>query len=220
MNKNTREFLRSPLFLGMILLVILGFLLPPLSSFVLKQQSVIRLDQWCLSHTGALHNTDMNSLMIFLTNLGGNLLIWPVTGIGFVYLLRKKRILEARFLTAVMAGGWFLEVMIKQAIQRPRPVPPSGTALIPAWGWSYPSGHALLSVLFYFTIAYFIYKQVEAKVIGWYSFAFAFILSALIAFSRVYLQVHFLSDVLAGWITGLLWFAICVALVENSKVKV
>jgi undecaprenyl-diphosphatase len=219
MKKLDRKLLKSPLLIGLIAVVVLGLLMGKLTVSVLNQNSLVRLDRWVLEHTGAIQSPDLTQVMIIVTNLGGALLIWSLTAIGFVYLIRKKRVFEAGFVTAVMAGGWFLEVMMKNAIHRARPLPPSGTALIPAWGWSYPSGHALLSVLFYFTVAYFIYKQVEAKVIGWYSFAFALILSTLIAFSRVYLQVHYLSDVIAGLTSGLLWFAICVFLAEHYKFK-
>ncbi len=217
MRKLNRDFLKSPLLIGLIIVLALGWSLGVLTEGVLQKESIIQLDQWVLDHTAAIQNPELTPVMILVTNMGGALFIWAVTGIWFVYLIRKGKRFDAGLVTALMAGGWFLDVMLKYIIHRVRPVPPSGAALVPVWGWSYPSGHALMSVLFYFTIAYFISKHVESKVVAWYTFGFAFCFVLLIAFSRIYLQVHYVSDVLAGLISGLIWFAVCISLTEYYR---
>ncbi len=209
MQKPDWNRLKFPLLTGLIAVVILSFFLGEITKDLLENASVVRLDQCVLDRAASIHNRFLTPAMIFATNLGGGIPIWPIIFLSVIFLYRWGRRFEAGFICAVMAGGMILDQFLKFSIQRARPVPPSGAALTHAWGWSYPSGHVVLAVLFYFTVAYLIWRHSGSRVVGATAFGVAFLISVLIAFSRVYLQVHYLSDVIAGLIGGLLWFALC-----------
>jgi membrane protein DedA with SNARE-associated domain/membrane-associated phospholipid phosphatase len=139
-----------------------------------------------------------------LTNLGSP----PVVGIAVfvtaVFLLSRRRITEALSLTAGMILTYSAVHIAKAAIDRPRP----SDGLIDATGSAFPSAHAAYSVAYVaiaLAVAYafprFIHRAVIVTV--------AIVLTALIGLSRVYLRVHYLSDVMAGWGLAAALFSIC-----------
>lgn len=209
----------KPLFIGLAVAVVLGLVLGGLTEGVLEKESIVRVDNWVLNHTYLVQSPGLTRAMIIISSLGGGYFVWPVTIILAALLVWKRRPFEARFTAAAMGGGGVLNLVLKGAIRRARPVPPGGTELVQAWGWAYPSGHAFLSVVFYFTIAYFIFRRFRTKKAGFAAFAAAFCLVCAIALSRVYLQVHYLSDILAGLLAGIIWFAVCLAILEYYRGK-
>lgn len=216
MKKSLREFLSYPVIIGLVVVLILGWLLGELTEEILEQESIVHLDRWVLHHTSLIQNPGLTSAMIFITDLGGAYIIASLAVLAGIFALWKRRRTEVIFLAVVMCGGWFLQVVLKNAIHRARPLPPSGSPLVFAFGWSYPSGHAMTSTIFYLTMAYFAAKYFRTKTAIIISFSAGLIIALMIAFSRVYLQVHYLSDVVAGFITGLLWFTICLSIAEGS----
>ncbi len=171
----------------------------------------IALDQWVLSHVSWFHCAFLTAAMAFITNLGSRIVVWATTGILAIVLLFKKKYASAVFLMAVVTGAWFLEGFLKDAIQRQRPFILGVTAMGHARGWSYPSAHATLSVALYGAMAYlgagFLASRAWKKAL----WGCALGLAVLIALSRVYLQVHHPSDVVAGLAIGLLWLMLCIA---------
>ena len=102
----------------------------------------------------------------------------------------------------------WLNMILKDIFLRPRP--DFSLAFLHASGFSFPSGHAMNSTAFYGMIAYLIiitYRDWKVKtlaIIAWLG------LSILIGFSRIYLGVHYFTDVAAGWAAGVLWLTICI----------
>ncbi|MEN6466673.1 MAG: phosphatase PAP2 family protein [Syntrophaceae bacterium] len=209
----------KPLILGLIAGLILSLVLGGLTDEVLEQESIVDLDKWVLEHTSLVQSPGLTRAMIFITELGGVYFIWPLTAVSVAWLIYRRRREETKFVASVMAGGGILNLVLKNAIQRARPIPPGGTELVQVWGWAYPSGHAFLSVVFYFSAAYFISRRSGSKIVSLLAFAAAFCISCAVALSRVYLQVHYLSDVLAGFLAGLTWFVLCLAILENARGK-
>lgn len=131
-----------------------------------------------------------------------------------VLLLRRERILAAGWVAAIMGGG-VLDVALKVLVHRPRPVFPDPYALVP--GWSFPSGHSMGSLVGYGMIAYFVVLRVRdprarAAVIG-----VATALVALVGLSRMYLGVHYFSDVVGGFTAGIVWLSACITGLEVSR---
>lgn len=211
--------IKSPLALGLLIVIILSWVLAGITENVLDQESIVHIDRWALAHTHLIHGPTLTHAMILITNLGSGYMLWSVTVFSIVYLIRLRRTFDAKFVGAMMVGGGIIEIILKTSVQRARPVPPSGMALAHAWGWGYPSGHTLLSTLFYFTLAYFVSSRSESKSAEFLAYFLAFCFVLLIAFSRVYLEVHYVSDTLAGLIAGLLWFTVCLMITEYYKKK-
>ncbi len=152
-----------------------------------------------------------------LTSLGGILLrnliaLGAVTALLF---LRLRR--EALLLTLTVIGAWIVEGAIKTLVGRPRPeIVPHLTI---AGGASFPSGHAFNSAVVYIAIALAFAtlsarESVRLTIIGT-----AIVLSLLIAWTRVWLGVHFPSDVTAGWLGGAGWAFLAAALLQRPAEK-
>jgi undecaprenyl-diphosphatase len=125
-----------------------------------------------------------------------------------LWLLKRKRLDQLIFLDAAVGGAALLNFVLKQLFARPRPDYPQ--AYLTASGFSFPSGHAMISIAFYGAIAYLAcsyLKSLRAKLLVSTS---ALVISGLIGFSRLYLGVHYISDVLAGWAAGIAWLSVCI----------
>jgi undecaprenyl-diphosphatase len=133
----------------------------------------------------------------------GTIGIIVVGAVALVVLALQRRWLAAVSLVIVTAGAQLLNNVLKDLFARTRPAP-IGPTLIPAQQWSFPSGHAMVSAAFYFYIGYLCWKGLR----GWARYivcGLLLVLVLLIGISRLYLGLHFLSDVIAGYAAGFVW---------------
>lgn len=134
-------------------------------------------------------------------------------------LLRHERALAAGWIVS-LGGGGLLDTILKQLIHRPRP--PVAIMYVNATGTSFPSGHAMGAVIMYGMIIYTIRMHSRSCTLNAGTTALAVILVAAIGWSRLYLGVHYLSDVLAGYAAGTVWLMTCIAslsLVHDSRTR-
>ena len=130
---------------------------------------------------------------------------------GFLLLQGLWR--RAVFVTVASFGGWFLNGALKQLFQRPRPdVVPH---LRDVTSLSFPSGHALTSAVVYLTLGALSMHSARRRITKLYCMAVAMLATVLVGLSRIYLGVHYPTDVLAGWLIGLSWALLC-WLIERS----
>ena len=104
--------------------------------------------------------------------------------------------------------------VLKQIIQRPRPV---GHRLIDEKGYSLPSGHSMVSMAFYGFLIYLIYKNIKNKYVKYISIALLSILIVSIGISRIYLGVHYTSDVISGFLVAISYLIIFEHIINNIK---
>lgn len=104
--------------------------------------------------------------------------------------------------------------VLKQIIQRPRPV---GHRLIDEKGYSLPSGHSMVSMAFYGFLIYLIYKNIKNKYVKYISIALLSILIVSIGISRIYLGVHYTSDVISGFLVAISYLIIFEHIINNLK---
>ncbi len=148
----------------------------------------------------AFRSPGITKALIFFTYLGNWQVIvglW-IAAVIILGLLRKRR--ELIFLVMVLTSGVIIRTLAKLLFHRQRP--DASLALIFENGYAFPSGHALMSVIFYGAITYFVYKLCKKK---WQKIILSIVFVALIfliGFSRIYLGVHWISDVIAGWLMG------------------
>ena len=133
------------------------------------------------------------------------LLVMTAAVVGFLLLQRKRRM--ALLVTVAVAGGMLLNTGLKQVFARDRPsvVPHLREVTTP----SFPSGHAAASAVVYLTLGALLAGYVKGRYTRAYVLAVAMALTALVGASRVYLGVHYPTDVLAGWSVGLMWALLC-----------
>lgn len=110
-------------------------------------------------------------------------------------------------LLAATVGGILLNESLKDLFARPRPE--LALRLTEVRSQSFPSGHAMLSAIIYLTLAALLARLVEGRALRLYFVGLAAFLTLLVGLSRVYLGVHYPSDVLAGWAAGLAWALLC-----------
>ena len=137
------------------------------------------------------------------TALGGVMLrnLFALITIAGLLLIRLRR--EATLFAATILSGWVVNTLIKSLIGRPRPTIVSHLA--EAGGSSFPSGHSFNSAVVYMGIALALASLSAQRGVRWSMIAGAALISALIALSRVWLGVHYPSDVIAGWLGGTAW---------------
>lgn len=151
--------------------------------------------------------TDTNtSVMLFFTNLGKHTFLIPANLLLIAYFLfvRKHKWFSIR-VSAVAISSLCLMFLLKLSFSRPRPDIP---VLTEVSGFSFPSGHALMSFAFYGLLIYIVWHEIKNKVWKWILTFLLVLLIHTIAFSRVYLRVHYASDVLAGLAVGFMWLVL------------
>lgn len=141
------------------------------------------------------------------TALGSSGVLAIIT-LGVVsWLLFSGRTLTAGLVLASVVGGVAASSLLKWSFDRPRPdlVPHS----IAVFTNSFPSGHAMMSAIVYLTLGILIARTQKTRALKIYVLVLALFLTVLVGISRIYLGVHWPSDVLAGWALGACWALIC-----------
>ncbi len=149
----------------------------------------------------------------FITNFGGAIFIAGVT-IFLAIIIKNKKIGISIFANLVIITG--LNQLLKRILQRPRP---TEYRIIQETGYSFPSGHSMISMAFYGYLIYLIYKYVKNKYIKWISISLLSILICLIGISRIYLGVHYTSDVLGGFLISISYLVIYISAVNKFLVE-
>lgn len=142
-------------------------------------------------------------LMRDITALGGVgvLTLFVLAIIG--YLLLTDRARAALFLAVAVGGGMLLALGLKALVDRPRPDIVPGVE--PIYTASFPSGHSMMSAVVYLTLAALLARTQDRTRVRAYLLGLATLLALLVGLSRVYLAVHWPTDVLAGWTAGAVW---------------
>jgi len=142
-----------------------------------------------------------------MTALGGVLVLTLVTAAvaGYLWLNQQKH--ATVFVIGATLGALALSLLLKGVFDRPRP------ELVPHLSkiatTSFPSGHSMLSAAVYLTLGAMLARIAEKKRLKLYFVGIALLLTFLVGISRVYMGVHYPTDVLAGWLAGLGWAILC-----------
>ncbi|HET8702020.1 MAG TPA: phosphatase PAP2 family protein [Nitrococcus sp.] len=163
----------------------------------------VRVAHWFYAH-GA---PGLTQFMLLVTHLNGALAISAYTVLLAAFLAWQRIWYWLVALLLVVPGGMLINVIMKHAFQRPRPH--FEHPLLTLTTYSFPSGHVAAATLWYGLLAALIVVHVRAR--HWRALAItaAFLLIALVASTRLYLGVHYLSDVLAAFAEGVAWLALC-----------
>jgi len=149
----------------------------------------------------------IENALLDLTALGGPTVLGLVvlSVVGFLVLQTRYRTALIVIMTAI--SGEVLNAAMKAAFNRPRPsIVPQLRAVFSA---SFPSGHAMESAIVYLTLGAILMRVAESRLTKAYIMGIATLLTMLVGVSRVYLGVHYPTDVIGGWIIGFVWASIC-----------
>ena len=175
------------------------------------------LDFLILSFFYHLRSPLLNSVMIGITTLGGGALIAFGILVTLFLLIKRYYSKAFQFASIVILGGLF-NILLKNIFQRARP---QFYPLIKETDFSYPSGHAMNSLIFYLLLSYIFFRITKNTKLSIVFTSFSAFLIALIGVSRVYLGVHYPTDVIGGYMGGgiLLLFIYLIKIVIKRSIK-
>jgi membrane-associated phospholipid phosphatase len=177
-----------------------------LAEDVFTGDPIIRLDAQLANWLHERQTTVLTDVMRFVTRLGSATLLVPLAVVVVAGCLGRRRWADAGFVTLAIAGAQLLTTGLKLGFHRQRPFFADPLAIESSF--SFPSGHATVSLAFYGAAAVLLARACPARRALVYTGAGALI--GLIGFSRLYLGVHYLSDVLGGFSAGMAWLVLCV----------
>ena len=213
--------------IGIIIVGIFVYLFFNILLGLFTQDILVLSDLRVLNIIKTFRSPGLNKFMLFVTTLGSGAIIFTgtVALATFFYLAGRWRY-AISILVSVVFGEVFYR-SFKYMVERSRP--PQSLAIIKADGYSFPSGHAFMAVAFYGLIAYFIWRFFSKKPLGKrhgaylkrtkkiITIVFFVLFIGNIGLSRIYLGVHWPSDVLAGFTAGFAWIAAFITALEIRK---
>lgn len=178
------------------------------------QRFDLRVIRWFAAHRGP---QGLQDVARDLTALGGVTVLTLVTlaVVGFLTIDRKRG--AAALMIVAVGGGLTISSIIKHFVNRPRPPRLYQAAYV--FTASFPSGHSMLSAVTYLTLGALLAQVIQRRVLKLYVILVAVLLTFLVGVSRVFLGVHWPTDVLAGWTAGLLWALLCLSIAHQLQLR-
>lgn len=180
----------------------------------LMEQERFRFDQVIIQYVSNIRTETLTEIMKFITFLGGKTILTLLLIGSLVWLIvKRKNYWGAIFYIIAVAGGGLLNLGLKHWFGRLRPE----NSLIVEQGFSYPSGHSMGSLIYYGFLGYLVIRSQRGKSLKLLLGIGFITLILLIGFSRIYLGVHYPSDVLAGFSAGTVWLLLCIGGRESIR---
>lgn len=201
-------YLGAHLVVGFAVALVAGVVFTEISGVVFTAQTTLEADAAAQRVASEIASPTLTAAMFALTRLGDTWLLTLLSiavGVALGFSHSKRRLYA---FIATMAGGSLLNLALKGYYQRARPfeIEPLATA----HGFSFPSGHTMGSMLFFGSLAYVVYFTLEThhalRILG---VILCIAATIVVGLSRVYLGVHYFSDVVAGWVAALCWIGVC-----------
>lgn len=145
----------------------------------------------------------------FITNFGGVIFLSIATVMLFLLIKNKKIGLSIISNIVIIT---ILNQLLKRILQRPRP---TEFRIVEETGYSFPSGHSMVSMAFYGYLIYLIYRYIKNKYVKWTLITILSILICLIGISRIYLGVHYTSDVLGGFLLSISYLVVYISSIKK-----
>jgi len=189
-----------------------GFLIIAFRVFYLDKTGA---DEKAFAFAHSLVNNNTTKVMEVITFFGSHYFLIPANILLCVYFLFRKKSRYSIKISAIALSSLLIMLGLKLLFNRHRPLIP---LLEPARGLSFPSGHAFMSVCFYGLLMIIIWKEEKPKpILKWTLLLLVVLLLLLIGFSRIYLRVHYFTDVLAGFCIGFSWLFLSSYIIDSIK---
>lgn len=162
------------------------------------ENEIMKIDVFAYNlFVNTLRSDILTPFMIFITNLGSPVVLIGICIITLIILKNKKIGVSISFNLLLVS---LLNILLKNIVQRPRP---TDYRLIEEAGYSFPSGHSMISMAFYGFIIFLIFRYVKNKKMKYFLGILLSFIIVLIGISRIYLGVHYASDVVAGFLISI-----------------
>jgi undecaprenyl-diphosphatase len=220
LSAGVKRFWAALAILSVEMTIILVLFILAMIVFIYTTRRVIFLDKTTLdnkifayldSHVSARNN----DVMLFFTFLGTHEFLIPANLLLIAYFafIKKDKWYSIK-IPAIALSSLILMFALKNLFNRHRPEIP---LLEAAKGLSFPSGHALFSVTFYGLLIYIVFKTIKKNDLKWTLIIMLLLLILIIGFSRIYLRVHYPSDVAAGYCIGFMWLVFTIWLLNRIE---
>jgi membrane-associated phospholipid phosphatase len=221
--KSTRSFVKSyfeklPLRIAILLVIFIGALF----LFVYVVHEVLWEKEEAVDHSifdflsRNVINEQLTPFMKTVTHMASATFLQISYGVLFLVYVLRKNVKRAFEIAAIGLGGFVVNYFMKLSFQRTRPPDP---LIEPLQNFSFPSGHATSAFIFYGLLAYLVWKTELPKSVRFFAGVILLLISLIIGFSRVYLRLHYPSDVVGGFCIGLAWLLVMINLFEYLKKK-
>ena len=210
-NSSVRKKLAEVALLSVELLAVLIIFIFALVAFTLVAFRIFKMgndqfDFYVFDQVKHLVSAPMTSFMQFITFFGNHKFLIPANILLAIYFLFiKKHKWYSIKIPVIATGGVLLMFVLKYIFNRPRPLIP---LLEPVKGLSFPSGHAMMSMTFYGLLIFIVWEYVYNRTLKWALTISLLLFILLIGFSRIYLRLHYFSDVIAGFSVGIIWLSV------------
>lgn len=176
---------------------------------------VLVIDEMMANFVASIRCDALDFWMKFITSFGNTATIFILLLVVIWLLIKmvKNRKLAIFFFSSLVVNV-LINQGIKTLVKRERPI----NSLIHVGGFSFPSGHAMVSMAFYGMLICLFYKLIKNKKLKYSLMVFCSVLILLIGFSRVYLGVHYFSDVLVGFFVSILYLDVFSCLMNKYKI--
>ncbi|HEY3040815.1 MAG TPA: phosphatase PAP2 family protein [Pyrinomonadaceae bacterium] len=212
-NFSARDFLSVQLLAGVVIFATMTVALGEISENIINREPLtladVQLSNWLHAHSSPL----LTKAMFVATSLGSTVAVTCIAVALGLYFLWRRRFYWLAALATSVGGGALLNKLLKYIFHRPRPH--FDDPILKLTSYSFPSGHTMMATVLYGVVAAYLL----AKTQDW-RWRVLIILStglliALVAFSRMYLGAHYLSDVLGAMAEGLAWMSLCLTIVYS-----
>lgn len=192
---------------GLVLIVVAGTLFGFLAHHVVTASPLTLLDARLAQHFHGYADSGWTVLMLAVTHAHATVPLLVLAGLFGLYLFGARAYYWLLTLVVAVPGGMTLNVLLKQIFQRMRPQFDEPVVMLTTY--SFPSGHANGATLLYGMLAAYCISRQRTRTARVLTCVAAATMAILVAFSRVYLGAHYLTDVVAGIIEGCAWLTLC-----------
>jgi undecaprenyl-diphosphatase len=199
-NKREHIFSRKHLY-ALVINIFSVYVFAKLMEDVMDHEFVVNIDKWVSANIVSLWNPLLNNFFIAVTNIGSPLVLVILSVIMLFVLIYLRKWYFSWLLFFSMIGGLLVRYAILFIVQRARPE----NSLVHLSSYSFPSGHAMMSLIFFTLVIIAFEDDIKNVTLKWLFISVNVLLFSLVGFSRVYLNVHWLSDVVAGFALGIFW---------------
>jgi undecaprenyl-diphosphatase len=179
-----------------------------------EQSLLVRVDHLIVGWLQA-HRTESGEAFFSVMSWVGSQLMTTITVVGMIWLTIRRDWFRAIALTLAVVGGTSLNDLLKALFHRGRPE--TATEFIKVQSWSFPSGHSMNSLIGFGFVAFLILEHTTDRRVRIAIIVATAIVVGLVGFSRLYLGVHYLSDVIAGFLAGAIWLLVCIAALKVAE---
>lgn len=199
---------------GLIVCLLIIYIVAQISDEVLEQEA-FAFDKTILLWIHSFANPTGDRIMHLITSLNNPDFVSVVAAVALIVLLWKRCFAEAKIFIIDCAGGVILSYGLKSVFGKTRP--DLWQSAIKEVSYSYPSGHALGSTVLYGFLAYLFATRFPQ--LSWLIYLLAAVLIGAVGLSRLYLGVHWPTDIIGGYGIGFLWLTFCITMLKLQKIK-